>query len=552
MEWKNLFAKKILTRGREYFENGAVRNLRIKQGKITANVIGTENYEVEIDIDDNEISEIYCDCPYAEDGNYCKHMAAVLYAAENNGDVDDEPDIDINKLIDEAKPAQLRSFLKDAVSDSEDLAVRLQTYLTPKTGKINVAANKRLVDRIADNYTGYDSYISYYDAYNFIEEMEKILRHSVQPLIESGRYDEAFELLGYVFIKTAQTDMDDDGGLTMFGDECVGYWRDIISKASTEQNIRYFDWFEKHIDGSVVDYMEDYFINVLENFFNGKEFLKKKLEFTGKKAALISDLTNYHNEYEKERWALLHLGFMEKARASADDIFSYCKENWEHSKVRQYCVEKHISRKDIPAAIAVLKESLEMDKDAAGLVSSHRHKLKDLYKLQGDTGAYREQLWLLLTKSNAGVDEYRELKTLYSSEEWQNECEKIFGSNYHKPDFFREEKLWDRLLQYVKNSYGTFDLEKYESDLVKIYPQEVLQIYADDLRHSAKQAHSRNTYSRWAETLKHMKTIKGGTAVVTEILAEWRQVYKNRPAMMEELQGVDAKKLKPAPKRKLK
>ena len=98
---------------------------------------------------------------------------------------------------------------------------------------------------------------------------------------------------------------------------------------------------------------------------------------------------------------------------------------------------------------------------------------------------------------------------LHSPENWQNEREKIFKSNYHKPDLLREEKLWDRLLEYVTNSYGTSDLEKYESDLVKVYPQEVLQIYADDLRRSAKQAHSRNTYNHWAETLKHMKTIEG-------------------------------------------
>ena len=33
-------------------------------------------------MNDREIEEMECTCPYAEDGNYCKHMAAVLYAAE--------------------------------------------------------------------------------------------------------------------------------------------------------------------------------------------------------------------------------------------------------------------------------------------------------------------------------------------------------------------------------------------------------------------------------------------------------------------------------------
>ena len=121
--------------------------------------------------------------------------------------------------------------------------------------------------------------------------------------------------------------------------------------------------------------------------------------------------------------------------------------------------------------------------------------------------------------------------------------ERLFEHGVSKP--------WDRLLEYVSANTSRFTMEQYERDLVKRYPNEVLQIYVNDLKRSAKQAHSRDTYSRWAETLQHMKTIKGGTAVVTELLAEWRQIYKNRPAMMQELQGVDAK-LKPAPKRKLK
>ena len=80
---------------------------------------------------------------------------------------------------------------------------------------------------------------------------------------------------------------------------------------------------------------------------------------------------------------MLHIGFMEKSNASDEEIFAYCKENWKLSKVRQYCTEKHISRKDIPAAIAVLKESLEADKDAAGLILYHRKNLKDMYKQLG-------------------------------------------------------------------------------------------------------------------------------------------------------------------------
>ena len=34
---------------------------------------------MEIFLEDGEVAEMYCSCPYAEEGKNCKHMAAVLY-----------------------------------------------------------------------------------------------------------------------------------------------------------------------------------------------------------------------------------------------------------------------------------------------------------------------------------------------------------------------------------------------------------------------------------------------------------------------------------------
>ena len=44
---------------------------------------------------------MFCDCPYADDGNYCKHMAAVLYEIEG-GEVEVKPKKTLFKRIDES------------------------------------------------------------------------------------------------------------------------------------------------------------------------------------------------------------------------------------------------------------------------------------------------------------------------------------------------------------------------------------------------------------------------------------------------------------------
>jgi len=78
--WKGWFQPHILERGRTYFDEGRVLELEQTEDGYTATVDGTEEYEVEILLDGDSIEDMLCDCPYAEDGNYCKHMAAVLFA----------------------------------------------------------------------------------------------------------------------------------------------------------------------------------------------------------------------------------------------------------------------------------------------------------------------------------------------------------------------------------------------------------------------------------------------------------------------------------------
>ena len=72
----------ILARGEMYYYDGAVQDLEKTEHGYHAVVEGTEDYEVDIEMEDKQICEMYCTCPYAADGNNCKHMAAVLYEIE--------------------------------------------------------------------------------------------------------------------------------------------------------------------------------------------------------------------------------------------------------------------------------------------------------------------------------------------------------------------------------------------------------------------------------------------------------------------------------------
>ena len=90
LQWQHLFSRTIMSRGKEYYHNNAVKDLRQWAGTYRASVAGREKYDVRITTTANRIRSMSCTCPYAEDGNRCKHMAAVLFAisaAELSGGV---------------------------------------------------------------------------------------------------------------------------------------------------------------------------------------------------------------------------------------------------------------------------------------------------------------------------------------------------------------------------------------------------------------------------------------------------------------------------------
>ena len=77
-----MFRTHILERGKIYYYEGAVTQLEKTDDGYSAIVEGSEDYEVEIVTDGQRIMDMFCSCPYAAEGNYCKHMAAVLYQIE--------------------------------------------------------------------------------------------------------------------------------------------------------------------------------------------------------------------------------------------------------------------------------------------------------------------------------------------------------------------------------------------------------------------------------------------------------------------------------------
>lgn len=563
MNWKKLFAIHILERGYDYYCDDAVENMEISDNIIRADVIGSEDYEVEISLSNGEVTDMYCSCPYALDGRNCKHMAAVLYEwSDNKAEEMKEEENAINtdlfqpaytvnsykkklaaveELVGGANEKDVRTFLAAVLAEDEKLLLRFHNTINKQVTREDINNYIRQVDIIADRYLGRNRFISYYEADGFISELEEIIDEDVRRMIENGNYLSAFEVMNYIFVLIGDVDMDDsDGGTGMLADRIYQLWLELLVKVSSEEKRKMFDWFTSHLDGSVIDYLEEYIEQIIMGEFEEKEYEQAKLDFIEDMIARSERKdSDWSRDYGVGKWAVRYLEMLQEKKASDEQIEEVCKRYWKNSSVRRYYVDICMKKKEYDHVLQILDECILLDKQYRGLISEYSEKKKEIYLLQGNKSAYIEQLWQLVLEHEAGdLDLYRELKKQYSVDEWLIKREEIFKklpAYAHVERLYKEEKLYDRLLTYVLNSPGLYALQEHEKVLKKEYPEQILNKYKDEVSKMAVHTSDRKNYAHLVSLLRKMQQMKGGSKLVEQIVAEWKIKYKNRPAMMDEL-----------------
>ena len=563
MNWKKLFAIHILERGYDYYCDDAVENMEISDNIIRADVIGSEDYEVEISLSNGEVTDMYCSCPYALDGRNCKHMAAVLYEWSENevGEKKEEenaintdlfqPAYTVNshkkkptaveELVRSANEEDVRSFLTAVLAEDEKLLLRFHNIINKQVTREDINNYIRQVDIIADRYLGRNHFISYYEADGFISELEEIIDEDVRRMIDNGDYLSAFEVMNYIFVLIGDVDMDDsDGGTGMLADRIYQLWLELLVKVSLEEKRKMFDWFTSHLDGSVIDYLEEYIEQILMGEFEEKEYEQAKLDFIEDMIARSERKdSDWSRDYGVGKWAVRYLEMLQEKKASDEQIQEVCKRYWKNSSVRRYYVDICMKKKEYDHVLQILDECILLDKQYRGLISEYSEKKKEIYLLQGNKSAYIEQLWKLVLEHEPGnLELYRELKKQYTADEWLVKREEIYGklpAYAHVERLYKEEKLYDRLLVYVLNSPGLYALQEYEKVLKKDYPEQLLNKYKDEVSKMAVHTSDRKNYAHLVSLLRKMQQMKGGSKLVEQMAAEWKVKYRNRPAMMDEL-----------------
>ena len=448
----------------------------------------------------------------------------------------------IAAAVSAADETKLRSFLTRILQEDEKLFERFQSAVSQGTSQKELKRYEKQVDALIRDYLGREGFISYREANSFIQDMTELLESNVSMMLDDGHDGQAFGLSCYVFLKAGSVEIDDsDGGLGILLERCEEIWREILEDADSKVRREIFEWLAAHLDSGVTDYMEESMERVLiEEFSDGEDYTKELLDYTRKKTEETrKEADSWNSGYYVQKWALHHISLMEKAGLGQEEILKYCREHWEYAKVREYYIEASMKRQSYDEAIEALQESIQMDAGLPGLVRQFSARLKEAYRISGRQEDYKKQLWKLVTQTDAGnLESFRELKSLYEKKEWESVREEVFQelpSHARIDRLYREEGLYDRLLEYVLQEKGLYAMREYRNVLEKEYPKQILAKYEKELHEMAARAADRRRYQEWAALLRSMMQIEGGEEKVREIVADWRVRYKNRRAMLEEL-----------------
>ncbi|OQX84138.1 hypothetical protein B6D60_09705 [candidate division KSB1 bacterium 4484_87] len=555
---------KIVNRGINYFENGAVENLvKISESEWRADVIGSEDYRVEITIDDGEIIDWYCTCPY-DWGPVCKHVVAVLYEIEkamNGNEINvhgkkskkqkkaEKSQLEqFEEILKKVSKKDLAVFLKEFALDNEKFFSEFFIHFSDLI-KTNKKENyKTWIKEIARSFSGRYGFIEYNESFPLFRQVDSLLRKA-EKYFDENNTAEAIRICQAVIeeVPVIVQKMDDSAGFSSATmDWAFSLIHKNLSKIPPSEKDALLDYCLKEFFKSKYTGFgwENDFLSLMPHLISNLEQEKaffKALDLAQRKAGKGDSWSSTYKIVRLKR-AKLDYFLITKRKEEAT---KFAEENIEHDEFRKFLIDEAIEKREFDRAKKLIHGGIDeaQKNNYPGLVQDYKSRLLEIARLEKNKDEVRKYAEELFYSSYFNFKFYDILKKTYSKDEWEDVVEDIIdeiksrgrsgGSIGILAQVFIKEKYQDRLLKLLQeHSDDLHIVENYATHLKKAYPKELLKIYENAVRVYAQNT-GRNFYEEIARVLKNMLKIEGGEKVVRKLVAEFKEKYPRRRAMME-------------------
>ena len=544
-DWKYEFSPLILMRGRDYYNNGLVSEIVRTDDGFAAVVEGTYDYNVMIELDaDGNFLSADCDCPYAEDGNYCKHEAAVLFALQDNEDcheINDSASEDDHDTLYEAVSSlskeELASFVLSLAESSttiRDMILSQYSSRLPASFfseiKDEISCEFRTIKAVQDDW--FDEFND--DVIHAADEIERIIDDKIIGIVlPKGYYHEAFDLAFFIMERApfdVLSEQAQDGGGAIVS-SVTDVFREACQKADEGAKAQMRKRCESFFSGlRNHDSVYFSFASFLLDSFQDKKLAEILIrKFSGSDSSEAIGLVIKAYKTMGDRHELLD--FVEAHLDSETAIrlgYEYISETSETEVVISFLLKarKRLSESDSCRwSFHTAKEEIS-------------EWLLAIYREHGMPEAYLDELsYSLLHLNQRGTEKAAEFKRLAEPERWQKLYSVLRSSRKH--DAFYEsllvmEKDYEALMEHLESGF-CFSHQKYDRLLYQHYPDRLIAFLEKRLQESMKSMHDRSSYASFAANLKYLSSFEKGlpraVAIASDALAE----YPNRPALKDEL-----------------
>ena len=205
--------------GEEYAVSGHVGERAATESIVTAEVQGTDTYDVKLWLDDGEPAHS-CTCPIGVGGGFCKHavaVALVVTGAVAEPEQHTEAEVDLRAYLMGLDRDALVTFILDHAAEDDLFDARLRMSAARATaGPPSIAVFRHAINEAFE----VDDYIDYRHMYDYVSTIDSTI-DSLQQLLDDGHpeavialtehaLDRAEDAVGYVD--------DSDGGMSIIAD----------------------------------------------------------------------------------------------------------------------------------------------------------------------------------------------------------------------------------------------------------------------------------------------------------------------------------------------
>lgn len=541
----------ILDRGHSYFHSEQIGEVEeLFPGSFEATVFGSVPYNVQIELEGNQITRYSCTCPY-DYGPVCKHVVCLMYHIRHNAGAGQQTNSQksskrktvsqqVDELLARIPREDLINFCRDlALKDKQyrRKLMRAFVHLNQQESKAFYAGQVR---DILQASTGEFGVIGWNDVHSVANQINEFL-DTAEKQAGSEHYKSAW-FICFAVMEELIKELD-------YVDDSDGYIGDRIYRAS--EIIR--SMASKSLPEPVRKQLfDECFSAIGEGTFSGWDWnldmleVLAKLYKTEEEAEHILGLVGHAplSDYELKQAQRIQLQIIEDFKGK-EEASQFITQHITNPEIRTAAIQRAIEKQQYDKAIAIAQDGIKHDStDKPGLVQDWYRHLLNIAQLQNDNEKIITYARHLFINSRFEKQPYYEvLKEKVPSTEWSGFVEELITELQGKSRWFDfdlvaqiyiNEQWWDRLFEWVVEDPTLEKVESYEKHLSKDYATELAALYEREILSLMKHNTGRKYYRKACRFINKMKVL-GSQDQARQLVKKLKTTFSNRPAMIEEL-----------------